>query len=420
MLTMKKKATTLLAVILISTGLMSNARAQGPESLRQYHAPVGDSPEVAPPLAKDISSRLTKSDIKKAMKKVADWQIDRLKDGLTTDWTFGVLDTGLIAASDTLNDARYRNAVKRMGETISWKLGPNRIHADDQVVGQSYLAIYARERNPEQIAPLQRQFNELKAMPYDPQHPVWWWCDALFMAPPVWSGLYRVTGDRAYLDYMDREWWTTSEALYDPQEHLYWRDRKYLDRKEENGRKVFWLRGNGWALGGLARVLRDMPAGYRTRGKYVQQFSELAAKLASLQGEDGLWRAGLLDQKAYNLPETSGSALVTYGLAWGVNNGILQRSKYLPVIEKAWAGLVSHIYQDGRLGGVQPIGERPDSFRPTSSYVYGVGAFLLAGSELERLAPKQCPRKVASHRTTPRRAAARFGSRYARRDHECR
>jgi len=94
----------------------------------------------------------------------------------------------------------------------------------------------------------------------------------------------------------------------------------------------------------------------------------------------------LLDADRYPLPEVSGSAFCIYSLAWGIDHGLLDRSKYLPVVEKGWAGLVSHIYADGRLGSIQPIGAAPGDFKPSSSYVYGVGAFLLAGSEVDRLA----------------------------------
>jgi rhamnogalacturonyl hydrolase YesR len=129
-----------------------------------------------------------------------------------------------------------------------------------------------------------------------------------------------------------------------------------------------------------------MPADYPSRPKYLAQFKEMAQELASLQGTDGLWRAGLLDADAYPLPENSGSAFFTFGFAYGINSGILDRKQYLPVVQKAWQGLLSHVYQDGRLGCIQPIGGSPDSFTPTSSYVFGTGAFLLAGSEVYRLA----------------------------------
>jgi rhamnogalacturonyl hydrolase YesR len=129
-----------------------------------------------------------------------------------------------------------------------------------------------------------------------------------------------------------------------------------------------------------------MPKNYPTREKYIEQYRQMASRVASLQGSDGLWRPGLLDANAYPLPEVSGSAFFVYALAWGIDHGVLDRATYLPVVQKGWKGLVSHIYVDGRLGCIQPIGAAPGDFKPASSYVYGVGAFLLAGSEIDRLA----------------------------------
>src|SRR5579863_9330914 len=124
--------------------------------------------------------------------------------------------------------------------------------------------------------------------------PMWWWCDSLFMAPPVWAELAEITGNKAYLDHMDHAWWVTSKLLYDPQEHLYYRDTSYLDKHEANGKKIFWSRGNGWVIAGLAEVLEAMPPDYSSRPKYVEQFQQMASKMKSIQGGDGLWEPGLL------------------------------------------------------------------------------------------------------------------------------
>lgn len=346
---------------------------------------MGDSREPGP--VANLSPKLTPTAIHAAMRKVADWQLERSASGFNLDWTFAALYTGFMAASRSLGDPKYENAMLEMGKRFQWQLGPRLAHADDHAVGQTYLEIYLKYRDPAMIAPLQTRFDQLMKIPDDPAQPVYWWCDALFMGPPAWVRLYAATKNTAYLDYMDRQWWITSKLLYDTKEHLYSRDAKYLDQHEANGRKVFWSRGNGWVMAGLARVLEYLPRNYPTRPKYVAQFKEMASAIAKIQGKDGLWRPGLLDAAAYPLPETSGSAFFVYGLAWGMNHGILDRKTYGPVVQKGWEGLLSHVYADGRLGSMQPVGEAPGHYEVGSSYVFGVGAFLLAGSELAPAGP---------------------------------
>jgi rhamnogalacturonyl hydrolase YesR len=206
------------------------------------------------------------------------------------------------------------------------------------------------------------------------------------MGPPAWIRLYKATDDRRYLEFMDKEWWATSDFLYDKEEHLYFRDSTYFEKREANGKKIFWSRGNGWVMAGLARVLEILPRDFPNRSRYEQQFKEMAAKIASLQQEDGLWRSSLLDPASYPLKETSGSGFYTFALAWGINHGLLDRDKYAPVVRKGWTGLVGCVKPDGKLEHVQPVGADPKKFEPTSNDVFGAGAFLLAGTEVYRLA----------------------------------
>jgi unsaturated rhamnogalacturonyl hydrolase len=278
--------------------------------------------------------------------------------------------------------------MRQMGRQFNWQPGPRSEHADDQAIGQTYIELYEKARDPEMLAPIRQRMDILIQRTDDPAKPLWWWCDALFMAPPVLADLSKVTGDPKYLSFIDREWWITSNLLYDAQLHLYSRDASFLDKHEANGAKVFWSRGNGWAMAGLIRVLTVMPRNYPHRQQYITQFQQMAKALTAIQDKDGLWRPGLLDAKSYKLPEVSGSAFNTYALAWGIRNGVLDRKEYLPVVQKAWAGLLTHVYQDGRLGCIQPIGAAPGQFTSTSSYVFGVGAFLLAGSEVYKLSSR--------------------------------
>lgn len=346
----------------------------------------GDAPQHPGPLASNVSPALNKRDVAFAMHKVANWEIARAKPHFGRAWTWSVLYAGIMAAGNSLHDQNYIDAMDRVGEKYHWELRSDLPSADDQSVAQMYTEMYMLEHNPAMIAGTRRAFNALIANEnHAPARLPWWWCDSLFMAPSVWARMYAITGNKEYLEYIDREWWKTSRLLYDAHEHLYFRDASYLTAKEPNGKKMFWSRGNGWVLAGLARTLEYMPASDPDYSRYVTQFRQMASKVASIQSPDGLWRSGLLDPSYYVRPETSGSALFTYALAWGINHHLLSRRKYFPVVTRAWAGLTKHIYTSGRLGDVQQSGAAPAFYPPSSSYNYGVGAFLLAGAELHKL-----------------------------------
>ena len=371
---------------LVFVGAVASCIPACPQTVREVeeHA-AGDMPADPGALAQDLSAKLTHAAVQSAMRKVADWQLARVATEVSQDWTFATLYLGLLEASNTLHDPKYSKYVKGVGDHYHWTLGPRKPHADDQAIGQSYLWLYSRDPQPQTIAPLRQQFDEVMQAPDDPQKPVWWWCDALFMAPPVWTHLASVAHDQKYLDYMDREWHITANLLWDPDQHLFFRDKSYLDKREKNGQKIFWSRGNGWVMGGLVQVLTYMPLNDPRRPFYIEKFRQMAAKVRSLQSEDGLWRPGLLDAAGYPYAEVSGSAFFVYAMAWGVHHGILDKTQYRPVVERGWNGLVQHIYADGRLGSIQPIGAAPGAYTHGSSYVFGVGAFLLAGSEVNQL-----------------------------------
>ena len=343
---------------------------------------------------KPLSSAIEPDAIAAAMRRVADWQLDHPSQHDLTDWTHGALFTGLTAWAQLANEEKYWNALREFADRNDWKLGDRIYHADDHCVGHTYLELYRRFRDPGMIQPLQDRFDYILQHPspvtlkYGEQNKMdrWWWCDALFMSPPVWTKLAMITGEKKYLDYMNSEFWATTDYLYDNEEHLFFRDDRYFDQREANGKKVFWSRGNGWVIAGIARLLQDLPQDFSDRSKYVRLFQEMAAKLAEIQPADGLWRPSLLDPDSYPNPETSGSGFFCFALAWGINQKILDKETYLPIVEKAWAGLVQSVHLDGMLGFVQPIGADPKHVTADQTEIYGVGAFLLAGSEMYKLA----------------------------------
>jgi unsaturated rhamnogalacturonyl hydrolase len=351
----------------------------------------GDAPADPGPVQTDLSAALTPEAIDKATKKVADWQLKVAQPYFDRIWTWSVLYSGFIAASESTGDAKYRDAMAEMSKHYNYELRSKLPNADDQSVGQTYVELYLQDgkKDAAMIAPTQAGLDSVIGFstlrPNDPRLP-WWWCDALFMAPPVWARMATATGDHKYIEYLDAQWAKTSALLYDEDEHLYARDETYKTKRAKNGKKIFWSRGEGWVMGGIARTLDYLPADDPQRGFYEKQLKEMSARVAELQRADGLWPASLLDAEDYPQPEISGSALMVYGMAWGVNHGVLDRAKYEPVIAKAWAGILQHVYADGRLGDIEQTGAEPAYYPPSSTYTYGVGGYLLAAKELKKMA----------------------------------
>jgi len=331
------------------------------------------------------------------MKKVADWQWrDVETNGWKNpkkDWTNGAMYTGMMAWARLANDETYYKKLIQVGEDNSWKIGNYRFFADDYCVGQLYSQLYAIYKVPKYIEDFKNLGDSLVKINHR-EHLEWknnihmreWaWCDALFMAPPALAYLSQATGDPKYLDKASELWWKSTAYLLDKDENLYYRDSRYFNKKEKNGAKVFWSRGNGWVIGGLVRVLAIMPNQHPDRERFMDLFKKMASKLAALQQPDGSWHASLLDPASYPSKETSGTGFICYAMAWGVNNGILPAAKYTPIIAKAWSALSSAVHANGKLGYVQAQGAAPDKVGYEDTDVYGTGAFLLAGAEVFRL-----------------------------------
>lgn len=329
--------------------------------------------------------------IKSRMLRAAQWQFEHPNHDLW-DWTNGAFYAGVSAAYKTTGDKLLLDAMMKMGESNHWKPGPRLQHADDHVICQTYLDLYQIKKDKSMINPFIETMNEFLVKPYKStgiEKITWWWCDALFMAPPAMVKLSMATGDKKYMEKSDQLYHETFDLLFDKEEHLFARDLGYVikgdanDRYEANGKKIFWSRGNGWVIGGLAILLNELPKDYKERPFYEETFKEMAKKIAELQQTDGLWRASLLDPDSYPGGEASGSGFYTFALAWGINNGLLNREIYLPVVKKAWIGMNTLIQTDGHVGWCQPIGADPrKNFSAESWEVYGTGAFLLAGSEV--------------------------------------
>jgi rhamnogalacturonyl hydrolase YesR len=348
-----------------------------------------------------FKDNLTRSDIKTVLKAVADWQIKTPLTHHLADWTNGALYAGMVEWAGIAGDESYYNWLRGIAEKNSWTYyihdNPlRRYHADDYCVGQMYIELYRKYKDKKMIKPLRAYLDQILEDPakgdlkfvntkeyWSTQR--WSWCDALFMGPTVWAKMANVTHKKKYLDFMYQEYKFTTDYLYDKEEDLYFRDSNYFTRKEANGAKVFWGRGNGWVFAGLPIIIRELPSKYEHKDYFVTIFKEMAAKLVSLQQPDGSWHASLLDPASYSNPEMSATTFFVFGLAWGIENGYLEKDKYLPAVVKGWKSMVSSVWPEGKVGFIQPIGADPKAVTNEMTEVYGVGGFLLAGTQIYKM-----------------------------------
>lgn len=268
------------------------------------------------------------------------------------------------------------------GETDDYVL-----FGDYQICFQTYADLYTVKPDLQKIARA-REVMEYQMSTSNKDY--WWWADGLYMVMPVMTKMYKLTENPLYLKKLHEYWAYANSIMYDEEEGLYYRDAKYVypKHKSVNGKKDFWARGDGWVLAALAKVLKDLPKTDEYRGEYIERFRTMAKAVAACQQPEGYWTRSMLDPEHAPGPETSGTAFFTYGLLWGINNGLLNQETYEPVVMKAWNYLVTVALQpDGSIGYVQPIGEKaiPGQVVDKSSTApFGVGAFLLAACEMVR------------------------------------
>jgi unsaturated rhamnogalacturonyl hydrolase len=345
-----------------------------------------------------------------ATRRVADWQLahagqfDYMPAARPSvrnplDWQQATFWVALTELAD--RDARYTRPILDLGAREQWQLGRNPFHADDQLIAQAWAWAARHGAGPAALKPAQAYFERVLtdrrtgSLAFVPRTPGggdsactdrWCWCDALFMAPPTLLRLGQALHDPRYAAFVHAEYRATADYLYDPGERLFFRDSRFFDRRDAQGRKLFWSRGNGWVLAGLARVLQVLPKQDPQRGWYLKLYRNMAARIVTLQKPDGYWAPSLLDNGADTPPESSGTGFFTYALAWGIDAGILDPVRYRHPVLRGWAALQRAVQPAGMLGWVQQVSDRPDSVGASDTQFYGAGAYVLAGTAVYDLA----------------------------------
>lgn len=401
--------------------------------------------KVSDKVTAQVSDKLTAEDVYGTMKYVSDWQWDQFNketnlfegykksaymgdnqaDSHPQGWVYAAFHVGMAKwamLADQQGDDSYFTKLYDVAKVNKYLFAPRIYNADDYAIGQLYLDLYDKYQEPEMLAPLQTIFNiilnspsttdlyfkkiqvdktahdDYSEVPVDeyqgrqfavvPCKNRWCWADALFMGPPVWIHLANITGNQDYMKFANDEFWETANLLWDKEDHLFYRDTRFFNKREKNGEKIIWARGVGWVVAGLARILEQLPKEHPQRAEYEDIFKKVMARLQKAQQSDGFWRPSVLAPDSQPYKESSGTGLIAYAYAFGVNQGLLDKEQYMPTIEAAWKALVGVVQPSGKLGWVQPIGASPDTVTAEDTQIYGTGGFLLTGTELYKILSK--------------------------------
>ena len=370
-----------------------------------------------------VSDTLAASDIQKVAEHVANWQLAQFDirsnkmrpemrtSGIPNGWMYATLHIGLLRWANQIDSEQYKQAVLNLSQLNEYQLGPRVYHADDHAVGDVYLSLYNMYGGANKLQHTKEFLSEVIENPdtRDLEFEVkerdvhtfelrtfsdpyctrrWCWADAVFMSPPVFAHLAKITDNKRYLDFMNDEFWIMTDYLFDEDYGLYLRDSRYFSRKDDQGRPIFWGRGNGWVLAGLARLIEYLPADYEHLERYKTLFKDMSVTLLNYQNDDGSWPSSLLEAGSDAHSETSATGLLAFALAWGINNDLLDKKQFDQPLEKAWTSIVENIHPDGKVGYVQQVAFAPGSATSEDAQLYGSGAVLLAAAELHKMVEK--------------------------------
>lgn len=355
--------------------------------------------------------------------KVNDYQYSHPWRESDDNWIRGTYYTGVMAIYQATGDKKFLEQCDYLGKDQNWQipsLEPNSSGSGVNLLtfAQTWLESYMVNKNDSKITFIIDHLED-SAIKNPVSNPLEWYyengrryVDGLFTGPPALAMLYSITKDKKYLNWMDACFWDVYGALFDLKEGLFYRDIRYMPgyigkigesdimpdsiiyeearkshiyQKTKTDKKVIWSRGNGWAIAGLARILKYLPVDYANYERYKAVYSKMALELKKRQQQDGFWYPNLVDPNDYGIKESSGTGFFTYSIAWGINNGILSREEFLPVVKKSWTALISVVSDEGKVEWGQLVGSSPFKIEQEDSHEYVTGTFLLAASEIYKL-----------------------------------
>ncbi len=327
-----------------------------------------------------------KDSIISVMYRVSNYQKSNSWMNVDRNWKRSTFYTGLMAFYKVTKDNELLTKAEYWAGKHGYRVGTDWFYPPNKLAcSQTYLEIFFITKNREVIKNTKDYMDSEIEENKSAFEQGWDYIDALYVGAPAYAMMGKATGDEKYIRYMNRIFREVTDSLWDEHDKLFYRDMDAMRHKSKNGKKVLWSRGNGWAIASIPRILEYLPSENNYYDKYVSLLKSMAESLSKRQGNDGFWRTNLADYDEYQMPESSGTAFFTYAIAWGINNGILNRDLYMPVVKKAWKALYNDVNKEGKVLYGQTVNHRPAVVRKEDSGEYVSGAFLLAGSEVLKL-----------------------------------
>lgn len=334
------------------------------------------------------------SDIKDIMIKVNDYHIKKYPDSGDCSWERGAYFLGCLAAYDVTQKKEYYEYALKWANDNNWDFYDDKSdwawkNADYKICGQSYLRLM--EIDPTK-GTMDNMKEKMEVVLNDDNIDYWWWIDTIYMALPFYNMMGIKLSDNRYFHkaYALFEDTKSNRQCYDTDEKMWFRDIRFFPKEAKtiSGKKVFWSRGNGWVLGGLARTLEILPMTNKYYSRYLEVFKDMIEALLPWQQADGFWRTSIIEPDEFPMPETSGTVLIAYAIMVGINIGILNNS-YFKYVQKSFEGMNNiSVFPNGKIGWVQVVADRPGPVDKNAENDYAVGTYLLLCREIIKFMEK--------------------------------
>lgn len=334
-------------------------------------------------------------EIKNMIVKVNDYHINKNPNSGDCSWERGAYMIGCLAAYEMTKNQKYYAYALKWAKDNNWDFYDDKSdwawrNADYKICGQSYLKLM--EIDPSE-GTMDNMKKGMELVLNDKNVDYWWWIDTIYMALPFYNMMGMRLSDNRYFDkafalFDDTK---TNRGCYDIDERMWFRDIRFFpcEAKTISGKKVFWSRGNGWVAGGLARTLEILPKTSRYYNNYLEVFKDMIDALIPWQQSDGFWRTSIIEPEEFPMPETSGTVLIAYAIMLGINLGILD-SSYFEYVQRSFEGINDiSVLQNGKIGWVQIVADRPGTVDKNAENDYAVGTYLLLCREIIRFMEKE-------------------------------